>query len=71
MELGTAMLWSIADALSRIVRQERSALLSMWWAYAVWGRELDPNAEVCAHLASDGSFKHIVGVKLEDLCERA
>jgi hypothetical protein len=33
MELGTAILWSIADALSRIVRQGRSALPSMWWAY--------------------------------------
>jgi hypothetical protein len=33
MELGTAILWSIADAVSRIVRQGRSALPSMWWAY--------------------------------------
>jgi hypothetical protein len=37
----------------------------------VWGRELHPDAEVCAHMASDNSFKHIVGVKLEDRCERA
>ena len=29
MELGTAMQWSIAEALSRIVRQRRSALPSM------------------------------------------
>jgi hypothetical protein len=32
---------------------------------------LDPDAEVCAHLASDNSFKHRVGIKLEDWCERA
>jgi hypothetical protein len=38
---------------------------------SVWGRELHPDAEVCAHPASDSSFKHKVGVKLEDRCERA
>jgi hypothetical protein len=38
---------------------------------SVWGRELYPNAEVCAHMASGNNFKHIVGVKLEDWCERA
>jgi hypothetical protein len=32
IDLGTAMLWSIAEALSRIVRHGRSALPSMWWA---------------------------------------
>jgi hypothetical protein len=37
----------------------------------VWGRELHPDAEVCAHPASDSSFRHKVGVKLEDWCERA
>mmetsp|Transcript_14020 Transcript_14020/g.24847 ORF Transcript_14020/g.24847 Transcript_14020/m.24847 type:complete len:207 (-) Transcript_14020:420-1040(-) len=37
----------------------------------VWGRELYPDAEVCAHLASDSSFKHRVRVKFEDRCERA
>jgi uncharacterized protein YijF (DUF1287 family) len=37
----------------------------------VWGKELDPDAEVCAHPASDSSFKHRVGVKLEEWCERA
>jgi hypothetical protein len=30
MELGTAILWSIADALSRTVRQGGSALPSIW-----------------------------------------
>jgi hypothetical protein len=34
------------------------------------GRELDPDAEVCAHVASDGSFKHRVGVKFEDVYDR-
>jgi hypothetical protein len=37
----------------------------------VWGRELDPDAEVCAHPTSGSSFKHRVGVKLEDGCECA
>jgi hypothetical protein len=37
----------------------------------VWGREHDPDTEVCAHPASDNHFKHRIGVKLEDWCERA
>jgi hypothetical protein len=41
------------------------------YVVGVWGRELDPDAEVCAHLASDNNFKQRVGVKLEDGCERA
>jgi hypothetical protein len=32
MEFGTAMMWSIADALSQMVRHGRLALPSMWWA---------------------------------------
>jgi hypothetical protein len=32
MKFGTATLWSIANALSRILRKERYTLPSMWWA---------------------------------------
>jgi hypothetical protein len=38
---------------------------------SVWGRELDPDAEVCAHLAGDCSFKDIVRVKFHSWCIRA
>jgi hypothetical protein len=37
----------------------------------VWGRELDPDAEVCAHLAGECSFKDRIRVKFYDWCERA
>jgi hypothetical protein len=37
----------------------------------VWGGEQDPEAEMCAHLAGDCSFKDRVRVKLYDWRERA
>jgi hypothetical protein len=37
----------------------------------VWGREVDPDAEMCAHLAGDCNFKDKVRVKFYDKCERA
>jgi hypothetical protein len=51
---------------------------SVPWAFGfaehvmgIGGRELYPDAEAGAHLAGDNSFKHIVGVKFNDRCERA
>jgi hypothetical protein len=37
----------------------------------VWRRELDPDAEMCANLAGDWSFKDRVRVKFYVRCERA
>ena len=37
----------------------------------VRGRELDSDAEVCAHVAGKSNFKHRVQVKFYDRCERA
>jgi hypothetical protein len=47
MELGTAMLWNIADGLSRLVRQGRSALPSMRLAYEAENWIPTPR---CAHI---------------------
>jgi hypothetical protein len=62
------MLWSIADALSRIVRHRR---LAAEYVMGIGDRELYPVAEAGAHLAGDNTFKHIVRVKFYDRCERA
>jgi hypothetical protein len=35
------------------------------------GRELDPDADMCAHEAGDINFKHKVRVEFYDSCERA
>jgi hypothetical protein len=69
MKLGTAMLWSIAKALSRFGAP---------WAFGfaehvmgIWGGELYPDAEAGAHLASGSIFKHRVRVEFYDRCEHA
>jgi hypothetical protein len=37
----------------------------------IWGRELYSDAEACAHLAGDSSFKHRGIVEFYDFCEGA
>jgi hypothetical protein len=58
------MLWSIADALSLIVRQKGSAFTEH--VMCIGARELYADAHARTHLVGRNSLKDIVRVKFKD-----